>query len=54
MDQKNIEPAQADADRKTYARPELTVYGTVKKLVQSGCSGRRENYEHNGHNRARP
>ncbi len=55
MEQKDCEAAQADAGaRKIYARPELVVYGTVKKLVQSGCALRQENQEHRGLDRDKP
>lgn len=55
MEQKDFQPAQTDAGaRKIYRRPELVVYGTVKKLVQSGCGLRRENQEHRGLDRDKP
>ncbi len=46
MDQKNAEPAQADEAMKDYARPQLVIYGTVKKLVQTGSQSGTENTGH--------
>lgn len=42
MDQNNFEQPRVTSGKKEYAVPELTVYGAVKELVQSGSKGNPE------------